>query len=51
MFEKVGFEVLKLKRERVGIFTLDKLKSGSYRRLTPKEVAIIYSIKKNKVAK
>lgn len=45
MFHEVGFEVLKLKRERIGIFTLYGLKSGSYRRLTPKEVSIIYSLK------
>lgn len=48
MFEAVGFEVLKLKREREGIFTLDNLTSGDYRRLTPKEVAIIYSMQDNK---
>lgn len=46
MFEAVGFEVLKLKREREGIFTLDGLTSGDYRRLSPKEVSIIYSLKK-----
>lgn len=45
MFQEVGFEVLKLKRERVGIFTLDGLQSGEYRKLTPKEVGIIYSFK------
>lgn len=46
MFDAVGFEVLKLKRERVGIFTLQGLTSGEYRRLSPKEIAIIYSLKK-----
>lgn len=45
MFEAVGFEVLKLKRERVGIFTLEGVSSGKYRRLTPKEISTIYSIK------
>ena len=45
MFKAVGFDVLKLKRERVGIFTLGGLKSGEYRKLTPKEVSIIYSKK------
>lgn len=45
MFQAVGFEVIKLKRDRVGIFTLDGLASGEYRKLTPKEVAIIYSLK------
>ena len=43
MFAAVGFEVLKLKRERVGIFTLSGLNSGEFRKLSPKEVSIIYS--------
>ncbi len=46
MFAAVGYEVLKLKRKRIGIFTIDNLKSGEYRRLTPKEVQIIYSLEK-----
>ena len=46
MFESIGFHVDKLKRERIGIFTTENLKSGQYRKLTPKEVAIIYSLKK-----
>ena len=46
MFKEVGFEVLKLKRERVGIFTLIGLTSGKYRRLTRKEISIIYSLQK-----
>ena len=46
MFESVGFHVEKLKRERVGIFTVENLKSGEYRKLTPKEVATVYSYKK-----
>lgn len=46
MFESVGLLVDKLKRERVGIFNVRGLKSGEYRKLTPKEVAIIYSLKK-----
>ena len=45
MFKAVGYEVLKLKRERVGIFTLAGLNSGEYRKLTPKEIAIVYSLK------
>lgn len=48
MFEAVGFEVLKLKRERVGIFTLQGLTSGDYRRLSPKEVSKIYALTKQK---
>ena len=46
MFEAVGYHVEKLKRIRIGIFTVDDLKSGEYRKLTPKEVAIVYSLKK-----
>ena len=46
MFEAVGFPVLKLKREREFIFDLSGLKSGEYRKLTPKEVAIVYSLEK-----
>ena len=49
MFECVGFPVLKLKREREGIFGLENLKSGEYRSLTTKEIQIVYSQqKKNK---
>ena len=46
MFEAVGFHVEKLTRERIGIFTTEGLKSGEYRKLTPKEIAIVYSLKK-----
>ena len=46
MFEAVGFHVEKLKRTRMGMFTVEDLKSGEYRKLTPKEVAIVYSLKK-----
>ena len=46
MFESVGFHVEKLHRERVGIFDVKDLKSGEYRKLSPKEVSIIYSLKK-----
>lgn len=48
IFESVGFPVLKLRREREFIFDLKGLKSGEYRPLTPKEVAIVYSLEKNK---
>lgn len=46
MFEEVGYHVEKLTRKRIGIFSIDNLKSGEYRKLTPKEVAIVYSLKK-----
>ena len=45
MFESVGFLVDKLTRKRVGIFTVDHLKSGEYRKLTPKEIQTVYSYK------
>ncbi|WP_047980100.1 pseudouridine synthase [Ornithinibacillus contaminans] len=38
MMEQVGFPVLKLKRERYGLLTLDGLRAGEYRKLNPKEV-------------
>lgn len=46
MFESVGFHVEKLTRIRIGIFSIENLKSGEYRKLTPKEVAVVYSQKK-----
>lgn len=45
MFERVGFFVEKLTRTRLDIFQVNDLKSGEYRRLTPKEVQIVYSYK------
>ena len=45
MFSKVGFEVLKLKREKEGFFDLKNLQSGEYRKLTPKEIKRVYSLK------
>ena len=44
LFESVSFNVLKLKRERIGFLTLGKLKSGEYRKLNPKEVKQLYDI-------
>ena len=46
MFESVGYHVDKLTRKRLDIFTTENLKSGEYRKLTPKEVQIVYSYKK-----
>ena len=46
MFEAVGYNVEKLKRIRIGIFDVENLQSGEYRKLTPKEVAVVYSLKK-----
>lgn len=44
MFEAIGFEVLKLKRERYAFLTLEGLNSGESRRLTPKEIKKLYNI-------
>ena len=43
MIEAVGKKVLKLKRERYAFFDLKGLKSGEYRRLSNKEIAVLYS--------
>ena len=44
MFNAVGYDVLKLKRETFAFLNLSGLKSGEYRNLTPKEVKILYSL-------
>lgn len=46
MFDSVGYEVIKLKREKEGIFDLKDLQSGEFRKLTPKEIAKVYSLEK-----
>ena len=48
MFEAVGYEVLKLKREKEAFFDLKNLQSGEFRKLTPKEVAKVYGLGKEK---
>ena len=49
MFEAVGFDVMKLKREMFAFLSVDGLKSGEYRYLSIKEVKQLYSIvNKNK---
>ncbi len=48
MIESVGFEVLKLKREKIEFLTLNGLASGEYRVLNNKEVKKLYNISKNK---
>jgi 23S rRNA pseudouridine2605 synthase len=48
MIEAVGKKVIKLKRERFAILTTDGVKAGDYRRLTNKEVAVLYSMIKKK---
>jgi 23S rRNA pseudouridine2605 synthase len=44
MIEAVGFEVIKLKREKIAFLDVKDLKSGEYRRLTIKEVKTLYSL-------
>ena len=43
IFESVGYDVLKLKRESIGFIDLTGLTSGKYRKLTPKEVKQLYA--------
>ena len=42
MFEAIGYQVLKLKRESIAFLTLDGVKAGSYRELSVKEVKKLY---------
>lgn len=42
MFESIGYEVLKLKREKIAFLNLKGLNSGEYRFLTPKEIKQLY---------
>lgn len=44
MFESIGYEVLKLKREKIAFLNLTGLKSGEYRKLNPKEVKTLYNL-------
>ncbi len=48
MFAAVGYEVLKLKREKIAFLDVKSLKSGEYRRLTPKEVKQLYVLTQQK---
>ena len=45
MFEVIGFEVIKLKREKFAFLDLKGLNSSEYRYLTPKEVKKLYNLK------
>jgi 23S rRNA pseudouridine2605 synthase len=47
MFESIGYEVLKLKREKIAFLTINDLKSGEYRLLSIKEVKKLYNETKN----
>ncbi len=44
MIESVGFEVMKLKRERFGFLTLKGLNSGEYRNLNKKEISKLHDL-------
>lgn len=44
MLEDVNHEVIKLKRETYGFLTLDNLKPGESRALTPKEIKKLYAM-------
>ena len=46
MFSSVGYEVLKLRREKYANLDLKGLKPGEYRKLSNKEIAILYSMVK-----
>lgn len=43
MFKALGYNVLKLKRERISFLDIANLKSGEYRLLNPKEVKKLYN--------
>lgn len=43
MFEAIGFEVIKLKREKIAFLSVDGLKSGEYRYLSLKEIKKLYA--------
>lgn len=44
MFEVIGYEVIKLKREKFAFLDVNDLKSGEYRELSIKEVKKLYSM-------
>ena len=44
MFEAIGHDVIKLKREKYANLDLTNLHPGEYRKLTNKEIAILYSL-------
>ncbi len=44
LIKYIGHEVIKLKREAFGFLTLGSLKSGEKRKLTPKEVKVLYNM-------
>lgn len=48
MFAELGYDVIKLRREKYANLDLNKVKVGEYRKLSFKEVTTLYSLCKNK---
>jgi 23S rRNA pseudouridine2605 synthase len=48
MFNVLGYDVLKLKRERIAFLDVKSLKSGEYRLLNPKEIKQLYVLTQQK---
>ena len=48
MFEAIGYDVLKLKREKIAFLDVKDLKSGEYRSLNIKEIKKLYNDSKNR---
>jgi 23S rRNA pseudouridine2605 synthase len=46
IFESLGYDVMKLKREKIAFLDLKGLKSGEYRKLSIKEVKELYALSK-----
>lgn len=49
MFEQLGHPVSKLRREKYGVVSLDKLQAGSYRELTRQEIHLLKETAKRNV--
>ena len=47
MIEAIGYEVIRLRRERFAFLDVDSLKPGEYRKLSIKEVKSLYSLVQN----
>ena len=48
MFEAIGYNVIKLKREKYAFLDVNSLKSGEYRKLNTKEVKSLYALCRSK---
>ena len=48
MFKALGYDVLKLKRERIAFLDVKSLSSGEYRMLNPKEIKQLYVLTQQK---